>query len=431
MNIVDHQKKISPEKTVLEYDVVVIGGGPAGMIAAGRAAECGARVALIEKNSNLGKKLLISGGGRCNLTNIEPDTRKFLSAFKEAQSFLFSPFSKFSIKDTVAFFEHHGCPIKIEAENRAFPTSDTSKSVLDALVAYMKEGGVEIMRGKPVVRLHTAEDGTILEAVLAGAMHIKAKSFILATGGTSHPETGSTGDGWKWIKTLGLSVKTDGSALVPVKTKESWAHELQGLSFPTAKMTVFQNNEKKFSTKGKLLFTHFGISGPMVLNASKDISDILPYGETTISIDLFPTMDAGTLDRKIQEIFKINQNKKFKNSLGDMVMPTMMSVLITRTKIDPEKEVNKVSREERLLVTNFLKDIRMTVTGFSDQSQAIVASGGVNLEEIDTRTMQSKKIPNLYLIGDMLDVNRPSGGYSLQLCWTTGYVAGEAAAHKK
>ncbi|MFA6095014.1 MAG: aminoacetone oxidase family FAD-binding enzyme [Candidatus Paceibacterota bacterium] len=428
MNIVDHQKKISPEKTILEYDVAIIGGGPAGMIAAGRAAELGAKVVLIEKNSNLGKKLLISGGGRCNLTNVEPDTRKFLSAFKEAQGFLFSPFSKFSIRDTIEFFEQHGCPIKIEAENRAFPTTDNSKSVLDALVAYMREGNVEIMRGKAVVRLHTADDGTILEAVLAGAVHIKAKSFILATGGTSHPETGSTGDGWKWMETLGLNVKTDGFALVPVKTKESWTHQLQGLSYPTAKMTVFQNDEKKFSVKGKFLFTHFGVSGPMVLNASRDISDILSYGTTTLSIDLFPTMDAGTLDRKIQEIFKLNQNKKFKNSLGELVMPTLMEALIVRTKIDPEKEVNIVSREERLLVTNFLKDIRMTVTGFSDQSEAIVASGGVNMEEIDTRTMQSKKIPNLYLVGDMLDVNRPSGGYSLQLCWTTGYVAGEAAA---
>lgn len=425
----------------MKYDVAVIGGGPAGMMAAGRAAECGARVVLLEKNNSLGAKLLITGGGRSNVTNAEFDRNIFLEKFKDASKFLHSPLATFGVQDALDFFHSHGMPTKIEAEKRVFPVSDSAQSVWDALVQYMREGSVTVLSGMEVAGIDAA-DGQISGIRLKNGDTVNANAYILATGGKSRPETGSTGDGFRWLHEIGHMVVEPRPSLSPLRVRESWARECSGVSFADAKLTVFQNDKKQDekiaslprkafpSRSGKILFTHFGLSGPLVLNMSRDISEFLQYGEVIVSIDLFPRMNIGELDTEAQALFVPNKNKQIKNSLEGLVAPLLVLVLLRLASIDPEKPVHSVSREERLALVRLLKDLRMTVTGLLGEDKAIVTSGGVALEEVDFKNMCSRLYPNLYLAGDILNIDRPSGGYSLQLCWTTGYVAGTAAAGK-
>ncbi len=413
-----------------QFDVVVIGGGPAGMMAAGRAAENGASVILLEKNSRLGEKLLISGGGRCNLTNAEPDLHNFLAKYKEAAKFLYSPFSKFGVAETLQFFHTRNMPTKIEDGNRVFPVSDRSQSVFDVLEGYMKDGGV-VVQSRSVVASIQAGEGLIAGVVLSDGTEILGQRYILATGGKSHPETGSTGDGFRWLRAIGHTIIDPDPSLVPIRVKESWIKDLSGLSFDDAKCSLFQKREKQMSRRGKLLFTHFGLSGPLILNMSKDIGESLKYGKTEVSVDFFPTVDIKTLDMKIQEVFSENLNKQIKNVLREIVVPLLVPVLIRLSSIDPEKEVNSVTKEERLAFVKLLKDFRLQVDGLLGPEKAIVTSGGVALQEVDFRSMQSRLYPNLFLVGDILNIDRPSGGYSLQLCFTTGYVAGDASALTK
>lgn len=423
----------------MQYDVAVIGGGPAGMMAAGRAAECGARVVLLEKNASLGAKLLITGGGRSNVTNAQFDRNIFLGKFKDAAKFLFSPLATFGVQDALDFFHSHGMPTKIEAEKRVFPVSDSAQSVWDALVGYMRQGEVTVLSGMEVGGIE-AVDGQISGIRLKNGDIIQAHAYVLATGGQSHPETGSTGDGFRWLEKIGHTIVKPRPSLVPIRVRESWVHTLSGLSFPKAKLTVFQNDKvlgnKKAcpprrvfpSRQGKILFTHFGLSGPLVLNMSRDISEFLQYGEVIVSIDLLPHMNIGELDTEVQALLAPNKNKQIKNSLEGFVAPLLVPVLLRLASIDPEKPVHSISRAERLALVRLLKDLRMTVTGLLGEDKAIVTSGGVALEEVDFKNMRSRLYPNLYFVGDILNIDRPSGGYSLQLCWTTGYVAGTAAA---
>lgn len=417
----------------MQYDVAVIGGGPAGMMAAGRAAECGARVVLLEKNASLGAKLLITGGGRSNVTNAEFDRNIFLGKFKDAAKFLFSPFAAFGVQDALDFFHTHGMPTKIEAEKRVFPASDSAQSVWDALVGYMREGEVTVLSGMEVTGLERA-DGKISGIRLKNGDLVNARAYILATGGKSRPETGSTGDGFLWLREIGHTIIEPRPALVPFRVRELWVHALSGVSFPDVKLTVFQNgtqqeNRRAFPPRrGKILFTHFGLSGPLVLNMSQDIGEFLQYGEVTVSLDLIPHKNIGELDAHVQALFVPNKNRRIKNSLEGFVPPLLVPALLSLAGIDPEKPVHSVSREERLALARSLKDLRMTVTGLLGEDKAIVTSGGVALEEVDFKNMRSRLYPNLYLVGDILDIDRPSGGYSLQLCWTTGSVAGIAAA---
>ncbi len=409
------------------WDVVVIGGGPAGMMAAGRAAELGARVLLIEKNPSLGKKLLITGGGRCNVTNAEFDVRKFLSKFKKNDKFLFSAFSQYAVKDALDFFHMHDMPTKVEAELRAFPVSNKASSVWEVLVRYMKQGKVKIMYASPVVGF--VKDGDrIVSVKLEDGSEISSKHFILATGGKSRPETGSTGDGFKWLSKIGHTVVDQGASLVPVAIKDAWVKRLQGVSISGVKLTILQNGIKQDSRSGKILFTHFGISGPMVLNASRDISELLKYGGVMFSLDLFPTLDPGSLNRTILELFAANNNKQFKNILSKLVSPAAAPVLLELSGIRGETFTNSVTRAERERLVKLLKDLPMEVSHLLGLEKAIITSGGVALTEVDFKTMQSRLFSNLYLVGDVLNIDRPSGGYSLQLCWTTGFVAGTHAA---
>ena len=407
------------------YDIAIIGGGPAGMMAAGHSAEKGNKVILLEKNPSLGTKLLITGGGRCNVTNAELDIRKFLKKYKDSDKFLFSAFSQFSVRDTLEFFNSKGMPTKIEAENRVFPVSDSAQSVWNVLTEYMNNNKVEIKTNSNVIGFEL-ENKKIIAVKLKNGEKIFAKKFIIATGGTSRPETGSTGDAFKWLKEMGHNIIPSNEALVPIALKDNWIKALSGLTLQNIKLTTFQNNQKQESHKGKLLFTHFGISGPTVLNMSRDIGELLKYGEVEIRLDLLPHFDHGMMNTRLQELFKLDDKKKIKNSLDSLIPSTLVPIVLNLSAIDENKINNSVTREERLKLIEIIKNIPMNVEGLLGSDKAIVSSGGVDLTEVDFRTMQSKIIDNLYLIGDVLNIDRPSGGYSLQLCWTTGYVAGSS-----
>ncbi len=429
------------------YDVAVIGGGPAGLISAGRAAELGAKVILLEKNPTVGVKLLITGGGRCNVTNAQFDVRTFLQKYKDSDKFLFSAFSQFSVKDSIEFFNGKGMPTKVEAENRVFPESDSAQSVWDVLVEYVKAGNVEIKNGAVVTgfvtsnMINTSVKSAILGATsvtsgkitgiklknkINGSNIIRAKKYILATGGTSRPETGSTGDGFKWLKEIGHNVIPSDEALVPIALSDSWIKKLMGIALKDIKLTTFQNNVKQEIHKGKLLFTHFGISGPTVLNMSKDVGELLKYGEVKIRLDLLPKLDHSMMNTKLQELFKLDDKKKIKNSLDSLIPSALVETVLELANIDKEKTNNSVTREERMKLIEIIKNIPMNVRNLLGSDKAVVSSGGVDLAEIDFKTMQSKKFQNLHLVGDVLNIDRPSGGYSLQLCWTTGFVAGSS-----
>lgn len=437
------------------WDVAVIGGGPAGMMAAGRAAEVlrdaeasrgklGARVILIEKNSSLGKKLLITGGGRCNVTNAEFDNRKLLERFKSDGKFLFSAFSQFSVKETLDFFHSKKMETKVEPGQRVFPLSNKSQSVWDVMVEYIKAGGVTVLSDSPVVDIvmsgtdSTGSPREIVGVKIKGGQIIKAKNIVIATGGTSRPETGSTGDAYAWLRKLGHEVITPEPSLVPLAVKDAWVKRLSGVSLTDVKLTIFQDGIKQplnkvSSTKlgtSKILFTHFGVSGPSILNMSKDVGELLKYGEVVIALDLLPTMDYSALNTKLQEIFKINDKKKFKNCLSDLVPSALAPVVVELSAINPDKECNSVTRPERLNLINLLKNIPINIEGLLGADKAIVTSGGVALSEVDFKTMRSRLFPNLYFAGDILNIDRPSGGFSLQICWTTGFVAGSNAGGK-
>jgi hypothetical protein len=444
------------------YDLAVIGGGPAGMMAAGRAAERGLKVILLEKNADLGKKLLISGGGRCNLTNAEFDNRALLAKFKDSDKFLFSAFSQHSVKETLEFFHSHGLKTKVEEGQRVFPTTDKAESVWKVLLEQMNDtthGGsnpvtvksnAEVVGFEMVARPfgesssspQTPQGGIgeklspqaggisqIINAVrLLNGEIIRAHSFILATGGKSHPETGSTGDGFKWLTKLGHTISPPMAALVPITVSDQWVKNLSGVSLKNAKITLFQNGQKVGGKtgvkKGKVLFTHFGLSGPAILNMSTEVNELLKYGEVVMSLDLLPTYDYATLNEALQELFAAESNKKFKNAITAIIPAAFVPVTLEKSGIEADMFCHSVTREQRLALIKLFKDLQIHPTGLLGADKAIITSGGVALEEVDFRTMQSRLIPNLYLVGDILNIDRPSGGYSLQLCWTTGWVAG-------
>ncbi|MCX6788642.1 MAG: NAD(P)/FAD-dependent oxidoreductase [Candidatus Jorgensenbacteria bacterium] len=407
------------------WDVIVVGGGPAGMMSAGRAAEKGARVLLVEKNESLGKKLLITGGGRCNLTNAETDTRKLLAKFKVAEQFLFSAFSQWSVGETLEFFHTKGMPTKVEAGLRVFPTSDSSKSVLHVLSEYMKAHNVTILSNSGVVEI-AREDKKIIGVKLKNKKIIRGNSVIIATGGTSRPETGSTGDGYSWLRDIGHTIIKPEASLVPIAIKDKWVRQLSGVSLENVKITIFQNNEKQGVSKGKILFTHVGLSGPTILNMSKDVGELLKYGSVILSLDVLPKEDYGMLNTKLQELFKEHDKKNFGNALVNLIPSSIAPIIIELSGINPETKCHSVTRESRIKLIHLLKAIPMNVDKLLGLDKAIVTSGGVTLSEVDFKTMRSRLYPNLYLVGDILDIDRPSGGYSLQLCWTTGFVAGNS-----
>mgnify|MGYP001598231409 FL=1 len=404
------------------YDVIVIGGGPAGMMAAGRAGERGKKVLLLEKNPGLGKKLLITGGGRCNVTNNKPAIRDMVTTYKGNDQFLFSAFSQFGVADAIRFFEKRGMDMKEENEGRMFPVSNSAKSVWEVLVQYMKENKVEVRSHAPVSAISKN-----LEIKLKGGEKILAKSIIVATGGLSRPETGSTGEGFKWLKALEHTIIDNDFALVPVALNDAWAKKLGGVTLKDIKLTLFQNGQKQTVHKGDMLFTHFGISGHTVLKMSKEVGELLKYGEVQIVLDVFSKLDHAVLKSHLQELLISQSNKKIKNVLGKLIPTALALSLLSLAKIDGETPNHSVSHEQRKALVALLKSVPLNVHGLLGADKAVISSGGVALEEVNFKTMQSRLIPNLYLVGDVLNIDRPTGGYSLQLCWTTGFVAGSNA----
>lgn len=407
------------------FDVIVVGGGASGMMAAGTAAANGKKILLLEKNLRLGEKLRITGGGRCNVTNEEYDIRSFLSNYKEAADFLYSPFSQFGVQNTFLFFESLGLPLITQARNRVFPHTQKALDVCNALIENLKRNKVIIKTNCPVIKVRST--GKAITGVETNQGIYSAKSYIFSTGGVSHPETGSTGDGFKWMKDLGHSVKDPTPTIVPLSVADEWIKVLAGVSLSFMKITFFMDGKKQFSRLGKVLFTHFGLSGPLILNSASEVNDLLLEGTVTATIDAYPDTDLGAMDRKVINLFNLMKNNELKTAFKELVpVGTMKGAQLLFPQLDFSKRVHSVSRDERKEIVNTLKALPVTITGLMGQDRAVAADGGVILSEVDTRTMRSKLFDNLYLTGDLLNINRPSGGYSLQLCWTTGYVAGSS-----
>lgn len=422
-----YSHKMNSQNTQYDYDVIVIGGGAAGMMAVARAKELGKKVLLLEKNAKLGEKLKITGGGRCNVTNAEFDTRQLLKNYGKAENFLYSPFSQFGVKETFEFFEKLNLPLVIQARKRAFPYTEKAHDVFRVLDQYIKGKDITIKTNSQVNKFlieKSKQINKIIGVKVENTVYT-AKSYILATGGMSHPETGSTGDGFKWLSDLGHTIKAPTPTIVPLATKESWVKNLSGVSLSFMKITFYLEGVKKFSKTGKLLFTHFGISGPLILNSAGKVNDLLYEGVVTAKIDTYPDTNEGDLEKKIIKVFDENKNKMFKNILDEIVphgtIPAFLDIL---KNISPDTKVHSITKENRKSIVSLLKALPITITGLMGFDRAVVADGGVSLEEIEMKTMQSKVIPNLYIVGDLLHINRPSGGYSLQICWTSGYIAG-------
>ncbi len=407
------------------FSVVVIGGGPAGMMAAGTAAQNGKKVLLLEKNERLGKKILITGKGRCNLTQAEFDLRTLVQAYRTGGKFLFSALNAFGPQAVVDFFESHGLEVKVERGGRVFPVSDDARDVMKVMEKYLADEGVTVWT-KAIVKKISVSDGLVKEIFLADGQVVTAEQVVITTGGLSYPLTGATGDGLKWAKEVGHEVGKTIPALVPLKTKESWVKELQGLSLKNVELTAWQNKKKIASRFGEMLFTHFGVSGPIVLDISKEVILASENGEVELSLNLKPALSAEQLDARVQRDFKIAQNKLFKNALDELLPQKFIPVMIKLTGIDPAKPINSVTKVERQKLLQCLRDLRFTVVGNMGYDLAIVTSGGVDTKEIDPRTMQSKKIKNQYFAGEIIDVDGPTGGYNLQAAWATGYLAGES-----
>lgn len=409
------------------WDVIVIGGGASGMMASAVASSLGKSVLLIDKNKNLGEKLKITGGGRCNITNNEKDLHKFLKVYGDESHYLYSPFSIFGVKDTFNYFESRGLPLVVEARNRVFPATQKAFDVYNVLYKDLQKNKVEI-KSNCIVRKILKNNDDIIVSISTTQGEFFAKSFILATGGMSHPETGSTGDGFKFLESLGHSVSDPTPDVVPVRVTEEWVKKLSGVSLSFMKITFYLNGKRSFSKIGKILFTHFGLSGPLILNSAKDIKALLDKGEVKAYIDMYPDTNIGDLEKKIIKVFDLNKNKMLKTVLKDIV-PEGVSESFAHVLdfIDLDIKVHSIKKEDRRKIVNIIKAMPMTIEGLMGYERSVVVDGGVSLKEIDMKTMKSKIIDNLYITGDLLHLNRNSGGYSLQICWTTGYIAGISA----
>lgn len=413
------------KKTLTQtWDVIVIGGGPAGMMAAATAAQRGKSVLLLEKNKRLGKKLSITGGGRCNVTNNKTDVRTMLQQYKDAGKFLFSTFAQHAVADSIAWFNDRGVTLHEENEGRLFPDTNSAETICATLVSELQKQKVSVQLDTAVTAVTYETDKTKFTVRLANGEELLCSKCIVATGGTSRPETGSTGEGFTWLEKLGHTVHQNSFALVPIALQESWVMHVSGVVLPEVKITVYADDEKRKAVRGKILFTHTGVSGPTILNLSSEIGELLQYSAVTLSVDIFPKLDAGTLRKQLNEQLAEASNRKLINVLAGMVPRALAKAVLVQLHIDGETPGHSVRTEDRAKLVSFLKHVPLTVKGLLGAEKAVISSGGVKLEEVDFKTMGSRIIPGLHLVGDVLDIDRPSGGYSLQLCWSTGWVAG-------
>lgn len=400
---------------------IVIGGGAAGMMAAYAAAMCGNEVSLYEKNEKLGKKVYITGKGRCNVTNA-CETQDLFNNIVTNPKFMYSPIYTFDNNMVQSFMEEWGCPLKTERGNRVFPQSDKSCDVINALIRAMRENKVDINLDSHVSDILT-ENGHVT-GVRVNGCDIECDNVILATGGYSYPSTGSTGEGHTMASKLGHHITKCMPALVPFTAAEEWVKELQGLSLRNCGVTIYDGDHKIYEDFGELLFTHFGVSGPTVLSASSYAVDIIRKRPLRLVIDLKPALDEKQLDARILRDFEANINRKFMNSLDKLFPKSLIPVIIERSGIDAQCRVNEITRDKRQGLVKLIKNFDLTLTGLRGFNEAIITHGGVDVKEIDSSTMESKLIKGLYFAGEMIDVDAVTGGFNLQVAWSTGYLAG-------
>ena len=409
--------------------VIIIGGGAAGSLAAIFAARNGHQVFLVEKNEKIGKKLYITGKGRCNVTNA-CEMEELFAAVTTNPKFLYSAFYGFTNEQTIAFFEELGVELKTERGNRVFPLSDHSSDIIHALLQEMKRQNVSILFHTEAKELLT-ENGKFCAVRLTDGRIFPADACIVATGGLSYPSTGSTGDGYRFARESGHKVTQTLPSLVPMEVREWYAKELQGLSLKNVTISIYDGKKKRYEEFGEMLFTHFGVSGPVILSASSIIGRTLAEKELILSIDLKPALTKEQLDQRVRRDFEENKNKRFKNAVDKLFPAKLKPVMIELCQIDPDKQVNEISREERQRFVELIKDFRMTLTGLRGYNEAIITKGGISIKDINPQTMESRQVHGLYFAGEVLDVDALTGGFNLQIAWSTGYLAGIHAGEQE
>lgn len=404
--------------------ILIIGGGASGVFAAIWAARNGHSVCIYEKNEKLGKKLFITGKGRCNLTNGGDMDTLFASVVSNSR-FLYSSFYGYTNQDVIRFFEEIGVRTKTERGERVFPVSDHSSDVIRGLAQEMERLKVEVHL-KSEVREIRAEEGCFHKLILSGGEEVYGDACIVATGGLSYQTTGSTGDGYRFAESMGHQITACMPSLVPIEVKEPWIQELMGLSLKNVEVTVFDRKKKLYQEFGEMLFTHYGVSGPLILSASSYIGRKLSEKELRMEIDLKPALDMEALDRRVLRDFERNQNRQFKNSLGGLFPSKLIPVILELGGIEPEKKVNVISKEERRGFVSLIKHFPLTLTKLRGFDEAIITKGGVKTKEIDPGTMESKLVENIYFVGEVLDLDALTGGFNLQIAWSTAYAAGNS-----
>lgn len=407
-------------------NVIVIGGGAAGMMAAITAVSQGHNVTLFEKNEKLGKKLFITGKGRCNFTNAG-DAEDIFNSVVTNKKFLYSAFNGFSNYDTMGFFGELGLDFKVERGNRVFPSSDHSSDVIGALSRRMKQLGVKVELNTQVDEV-IANNGEFSAVKLTDAYNkkrtVSADKLIIATGGNSYQSTGSIGDGYRFAKSLGHEVTPILPALVPFIVKEEWERDLQGLSLKNVNVTIYDDKKIVYSDFGEMLFTHFGVSGPTVLSASSYAAKIIKNRPLKLVIDLKPALDEQQLDERILRDFEEFKNKSFKNSLDKLLPKKLIPVIVELSKIEPDKKIHDITKQERMTLVKLIKNLTLTLTGLRGFNEAIITQGGVSVKQINPTTMESKLVKNVYFAGEVIDVDAVTGGFNLQIAWSTAYAAG-------
>lgn len=411
-------------------NVIVVGGGAAGMMAAIFAARNGQNVTLLEKNEKLGKKIFITGKGRCNITNAS-EIEDLFSAVISNPKFLYSGFYSFTNDQVIHFFEELGVATKIERGNRVFPVSDHSSDVIAALTREMQHLKVKVQLHCEVKELLINNEREIKGVRLANGKKMTADAVVVATGGISYPSTGSTGDGYRFARNCGHKVTELFPSLVPMEVKEWYAKELQGLSLKNIEIHITDGKKKLYDEFGEMLFTHYGVTGPVILSASSIVGKTLEKKELVLHIDLKPALAEEQLDKRLLREFEANHNKQFKNAIDSLLPAKLRPVIIELSGIEEEKKVHEITKEERLNLLRLIKDFHMTLTGLRGYNEAIITKGGISVKEIDPGTMESKLIKNLYFAGEVLDLDAVTGGYNLQIAWSTGYLAGISAGQDK